>query len=329
MASLSAPRGALPAASARPRPARPALARAAAAKAPATYTPPSQRIAANELQSLSRWAGRARGRGGRGGGARSGGRAARRRLARARCAAALTWRAQPLPRPPPPPPPSVSNVVPDTLLLEAPVVPKAATVSAQVLKGVLASGQLGLKPFSVRGTGLGGGAGALPLARARARCLAPFLGRRAPPRHAASASTSRAQRHHARTPPPTPQNAIESSLTYDKCLALTGAARATCQLDKALANVRPAGRGGGAPRRPPRRRARTPRALAPTRARGRPAHPARPPSPRRAAGRQHAGAAGGGPRRDGARPAPGQRQGCALKTRGAGGRRPARREDGA
>lgn len=51
-----------------------------AGSAPAVYTPPSQRIAANELQALSR----------------------------------------------------ISNVVPDTLLLETPVQPKAATVSAQV-----------------------------------------------------------------------------------------------------------------------------------------------------------------------------------------------------
>ncbi|KIY99632.1 transaldolase [Monoraphidium neglectum] len=74
----------------------------------------------------------------------------------------------------------LSSVVPDTLLLETPVQLKAATVSAQVLKGVLASGQLGLKPF---------------------------------------------------------MNAIENSLTYDKCLQLQGAERASCQLDKALANV--------------------------------------------------------------------------------------------
>ncbi|KAI8471274.1 MAG: hypothetical protein J3K34DRAFT_458401 [Monoraphidium minutum] len=74
----------------------------------------------------------------------------------------------------------LSNVVPDTLLLETPVQPKAATVSAQVLKGVLASGQLGLKPF---------------------------------------------------------MNAIENSRNYEKCLALKGADRASCQLDKALANV--------------------------------------------------------------------------------------------
>lgn len=74
----------------------------------------------------------------------------------------------------------ISNVVADTILLETPVKPKAATVSAQVLKGVLASGQLGLKPFA---------------------------------------------------------NAIENSLTYDRCLKLTGGARATCQMDKALANV--------------------------------------------------------------------------------------------
>jgi hypothetical protein len=103
--------------------------RASASSAPAVYTPPSQRIGANELQALSR----------------------------------------------------LSSVVPDTLLLETPVQLKAATVSAQVsvasrlspphqasighvrippiyvlpinlpqvLKGVLASGQLGLKPFMV------------------------------------------------------------------------------------------------------------------------------------------------------------------------------------
>jgi hypothetical protein len=47
----------------------------------------------------------------------------------------------------------ISNVVPDTLLLETPVKLKAATVSSQVLKGVLASGQLGLKPFMVSASG--------------------------------------------------------------------------------------------------------------------------------------------------------------------------------
>ena len=34
-----------------------------------------------------------------------------------------------------------------------------------------------------------------------------------------------------------PQNAIEASLNYDKCLAHKGEARLTCQLDKALTNV--------------------------------------------------------------------------------------------
>lgn len=36
---------------------------------------------------------------------------------------------------------------------------------------------------------------------------------------------------------PAPQNAIEASLNYDKCLAHKGDARLTCQLDKALTNV--------------------------------------------------------------------------------------------
>ncbi|GBG00054.1 transaldolase [Raphidocelis subcapitata] len=74
----------------------------------------------------------------------------------------------------------LSSIVPDTLLLETPVAPKAATVSSQVLKGVLASSQLGLKPF---------------------------------------------------------MTAIENSLKYDKCLSLSGDARSSCQLDKAMANV--------------------------------------------------------------------------------------------
>jgi hypothetical protein len=38
-------------------------------------------------------------------------------------------------------------------------------------------------------------------------------------------------------PPLPPQNAIENSLTYDRCLKLSGDARADCQLDKAMANV--------------------------------------------------------------------------------------------
>lgn len=41
----------------------------------------------------------------------------------------------------------LSSLVPDTLLLEAPIQPKAATVSATVLKGILSSGALGLKPY--------------------------------------------------------------------------------------------------------------------------------------------------------------------------------------
>lgn len=101
---------------------------AGSSPAPAVYTPPSARIAANELQALSR----------------------------------------------------LSKVVPDTLLLGAPVKLQAGTVSAQVLKGILAGGQLGLKPYLT---------------------------------------------------------AVENSLSYDRCRALAGAARADCQLEKALANV--------------------------------------------------------------------------------------------
>jgi len=55
---------------------------------------------------------------------------------------------------------TLSNLVPDTLQLESPVFkPKAATVAAPVLRGVLASGQLGLKPFVVSWVSQRGGDG--------------------------------------------------------------------------------------------------------------------------------------------------------------------------
>lgn len=50
---------------------------------------------------------------------------------------------------------------------------------------------------------------------------------------------------HAPKPYTHLQTAIENSLTYDKCLQLQGDARASCQLDKALANVRGGGVEGG------------------------------------------------------------------------------------
>jgi hypothetical protein len=64
----------------------------------------------------------------------------------------------------------LSGVVPDTLLLEAPLPPKAATVSAQVLRGVMASGQLGMKPFMVRAP-RPGPRGQKAVAQRRARAL--------------------------------------------------------------------------------------------------------------------------------------------------------------
>lgn len=45
----------------------------------------------------------------------------------------------------------LSNLVPDTLLLETPVKPKAATVSCLVLNGIVSSDQLGLRPYEVSG----------------------------------------------------------------------------------------------------------------------------------------------------------------------------------
>lgn len=74
----------------------------------------------------------------------------------------------------------MSNLVPDTILLQSSVKPKAATVSSLLLSWILANEQLGMKPY---------------------------------------------------------ENAIKTSLNYDKCLAKTGDARLSCQLDKALANV--------------------------------------------------------------------------------------------
>jgi hypothetical protein len=73
----------------------------------------------------------------------------------------------------------------------------------------------------------------------------------APPRRRPAASHSLpfcTEQHPKPLPPGAPltpsacailsaQNAIENSLTYDKCLQLQGAERASCQLDKALANV--------------------------------------------------------------------------------------------
>jgi hypothetical protein len=43
----------------------------------------------------------------------------------------------------------MSNVVPDTLMLESSVQPKAATVSSLLLSWILSNEQLGMKPYQV------------------------------------------------------------------------------------------------------------------------------------------------------------------------------------
>jgi hypothetical protein len=58
-----------------------------------------------------------------------------------------------------------------------------------------------------------------------------------------SPQTQTRPRTYNATRPPT-QTAIENSLRYDRCLKLTGDARASCQLEKAMANVRGGEEGG-------------------------------------------------------------------------------------
>lgn len=44
----------------------------------------------------------------------------------------------------------MSNLVPDTILLQSSVKPKAATVSSLLLSWILANEQLGMRPYEVR-----------------------------------------------------------------------------------------------------------------------------------------------------------------------------------
>ena len=47
---------------------------------------------------------------------------------------------------------TMSNIVPDTILLQSAVKPKAATVSSLLLSWILANEQLGMKPYEVSKT---------------------------------------------------------------------------------------------------------------------------------------------------------------------------------
>lgn len=105
----------------------------------------------------------------------------------------------------------MTNIVPDTLLLQTPVKAKAATVSSLVLGWVLSNEQLGMRPYQVS-------CSAICLCDPPV-CPSPWLW---PDWFLLLLS---------------PQNAISASLNYSRCLALSGNDRLACQLDKAMANV--------------------------------------------------------------------------------------------
>jgi hypothetical protein len=69
------------------------------------------------------------------------------------------------------------------------------------------------------------------------RRLRQALGRRPHKCAAAAGAYHRLSTHPTLFPPGCVQNAITSSLTYQRCLAHSGKERLACQLDKAMANV--------------------------------------------------------------------------------------------
>lgn len=76
---------------------------------------------------------------------------------------------------------TMSNIVPDTILLQSAVKPKAATVSSLLLSWILANEQLGMKPYEVGQVSRrvsGCTAAAAPLGRAANGCMDHHSGTR-------------------------------------------------------------------------------------------------------------------------------------------------------